>query len=267
MKHLISTLSGVLVLPFLCHAQTEYTDSVGIVTGLEADSAKLMTAPSVFSKGDTIPAYYSMAYRYESLPEPMFSHSMSQPFELKVPELSFAPGQGTVYSWPSGEVVATIGTTVYPGLMRIESGSLGINQQVGNFTLYGGGIANKYGYFQGLHTQYGVNGSISYQFNPKVSVTAFGTYYFGNPPVLGPGLPMLPAMIGYYGVSKFGGYVDYDAGERVGVMVGGQAVQQVGTQKYEAEPIVTPYIKLGNGKRKFSIGLPVGQILHGLMRR
>ena len=73
---------------------------------------------------------------------------------------------------------------------------------------------------------------------------------------------MSPAMLGYYQRSAFGGYINYRINERTGILVGGQAVQQTGTNKYQFEPIVTPYYKVG----KVVIGLPVGQILNGIIR-
>ena len=33
---------------------------------------------------------------------------------------------------------------------------------------------------------------------------------------------------------------------------------------YEMEPILTPYINVGHGKKKIGIGLPVGQIIYGI---
>ncbi len=73
---------------------------------------------------------------------------------------------------------------------------------------------------------------------------------------------MIPAMVGNYGVSTFGGYMSYQFNNTFGVDVGAQTVQQFGTNKYYVEPIVTPTVKLG----KVKIGLPVGQILHGIIR-
>ena len=61
-------------------------------------------------------------------------------------------------------------------------------------------------------------------------------------------------MIGYYGRSTFGGYFDFQINERWGVQTGMQTVQQVGTNRYKAEPIVTPYYRIN---KKVAIGLPV----------
>lgn len=87
-------------------------------------------------------------------------------------------------------------------------------------------------------------------------------------PTMPDGSPMPPSMIGYYDVSRFGGYMNYKASERFGIQVGGQAVERMGERnRYEIEPIATPYVNVGKGKKKIGIGLPVGQILNGLLRR
>lgn len=186
--------------------------------------------------------------------------------ELGLPDFGFSTGQASVFRWRGGELVAAGATVAMPGLMGLENGSLGVAQHFGNFSVYGGGIVNKYGYFRGLHTQYGLNGSVSYRFSPRLSVTGFGTYYFGRSPMMPNGLPLAPSMAGYYGVSTFGGYVDMKLNDRFGVEVGGQTVQQIGTRRYEPEPIVTPYVNVGSGKTKVHIGLPVGQIIYGILR-
>ena len=198
---------------------------------------------------------------------PFYNHSVSAPLKLNIPDFSFVPGHASIFRWMNGEFITSGGTTVYPGLMQIDCGVLGLFHRFGNFDLYVGGRVNKYGYFRGVHTQYGVDGSVTYNLSPTTSFTAFGSYYFGRPPMIGGGLPMPPAMVGYYDTSKFGGYVNQPLGERFGVLVGGQTVQQVYTWEYRPEPIVTPYVKVGTGKKKVAIGLPVGQILHGILTR
>jgi len=250
-------ISAIITLPSLCFAQTERADSLTSLR--DTISIPEHTAPLL--------TYNDFSYSYIPRGEYLLDNHATRPSELNLPTFSIIPGQASLYSWGGGGIVAAGGTSVYPGLMHIDTGAISIYQQAGNLTIQAGGIANKYGYPFGVHTQYGINGAITYRFSPKISLTAFGTYYFGQPPVIGTGLPMPPAMVGYYGASKFGGYVDYSGSEHVGVMVGGQAVQQVGTQRYEFEPIVTPYIKIGEGKKKVIIGLPVGQVVYGILRR
>ena len=93
-----------------------------------------------------------------------------------------APGTAYIPLWRNGGLLAMGDRTVLPGLMLIDSGSIGLMQDVGHLSLYFGGVANKYGYFNGLHTQYGVNGTVRYDFSSRFSAIGFGTYYFGRPP-------------------------------------------------------------------------------------
>lgn len=193
----------------------------------------------------------------------LYNSSTVKPYETEIiPNRFDEPGTAYIPLWKNGGILATGQMTVLPGLMRIYSGSIGFGQQIGNLSLYAGALANKYGFFNGLYTQYGVNTSLQYSFNPSLSIVGYGTYYFGQPPLMGNGLPMPPSMIGYFGVSTFGGYVNYQFNETFGLQVGGQAVQQFGTNKYMLEPIVTPTVKVG----KVRIGFPVGQIVNGMIR-
>ncbi|MBD5281274.1 MAG: hypothetical protein HDS35_12190 [Bacteroides sp.] len=263
MKTYILTFIICLSAPLAVFAQREASDTIS----LRCDSlAKTVNIDGV-GKRDSLTSDFRLPYQYVHESNPLFNYIDSKPLDLNIPDFTFDPGVASIFRWTNGEVMASGATVVYPGLMQIDSGTLGIFQRFGNVDFYAGGKVNKYGYFRGVHTQYGVDGSVTYNLSPTTSFTAFGTYYFDRPPMMGGGLPMLPAMVGYYDTSKFGGYVNQAVGERFGVLVGGQAVQQVGTQVYRPEPIVTPYIKFGNGKKKLSIGLPVGQILHGILTR
>lgn len=157
----------------------------------------------------------------------------------------------------------------YPGMMNKEVGSIGATFGDDKMHLYVGGILNKYAYYGGMLRQIGVNSEFTYQFSSPVSFTAFAYYYGNNPlPIMPNGEYMPPSMLGYYDVSKFGGYINYSTSERFGIQVGGQVVERMGPQNsYEFEPIVTPYIGVGRGKKKIGIGLPVGQIIYGIFGR
>lgn len=260
MKHLIAVI--IIVFPIFLFGQTKQRDEIGLAPNA-MDSIKLEVGGMSGIQKDT--CSFSNSYKQATSPLPLYGEVQSS--VLYAPGLSIRPGLSMPLSWHSGEIIATGGVMEMPGLMRVNSGYLGIFQRAGNFSFYIGGAANKYGYFQGVHTQYGLNGSVSYRLSSGVSFTAFGVYYFGNPPTMNYGLPMSPSMIGYYGVSKFGGYLDYQVNERFGIEMGGQHVQQVGTGRYEFEPIATPYVNIGNGKTKVHIGLPVGQIIYGIFKR
>ena len=259
-EHLLALLLAVI--PLACFSQTELNDSISFMQNkFEGVNMEGVIKPDSLSSVKITESYY---YEYAPALRPLFPYTLAQPLDLQIPDFNFTRGHASLFNWNSGAIVASGGTRSFPGLMQIDSGTLGICQSVGNFTFHAGGIVNKYGYFNVLHTQYGLNGSISYQFTPRLSATLFGEYYFGQPPRMANGMPMPPAMIGYYGRSTFGGYFDFQINERWGVQTGVQTVQQVGTNRYKAEPIVTPYYKVS---KKVAIGLPVGQILYHLLKK
>ena len=254
-------LSLLLLFPLAAFAQIEMPDT--IANGLPHPALRFETneLPDSLSPEN---GHASYLWDYYTSIDPLFAYIPPQVIDLHIPDLYSTPGQAVPFCWGSGAVVASGGVQTFPGLMQIDNGAIGIHQQIGNLSLYAGAIAHKYGYFRGLHTQYGIDGSISYQIAPRLSVTAFGEYYFGRPPLMANGMPMPPSMVGYYGRSKFGGYVDYQIDERWGVQTGVQTVNQFGANRYEAEPIVTPYYKIS---KKVAIGLPVGQILYHILKK
>ncbi len=258
MKAIFTILLAILATT--ASAQTEIisipleVDSIGIENSIISDSniyGDLFPSPTL-----SAPRLPLSFYPYTHYYKPYKSAT------LQIPSLSFMPGQSNLYSWRNGSIMATVAEMDLPGLMHIDNGAIGISQSYENISLYLGVAANKYGFYQGLHTQYGITGNLSYYFSPHISFTAYGTYYFGVPPTLNGVLPMSPGMLGYYQRSTFGGYINYRINDRSGILVGGQAVQQTGTNRYQFEPVVTPYFKVG----KVVIGLPVGQILNGIIR-
>lgn len=196
------------------------------------------------------------------LSSPTLSFSQTGQMTYIIPNLSFVPGEAGLSLWSGGGITAAGRMTEIPGLMHVDTGTLVLTQQLGNTTISLGGVANKYGYFHGVHMQYGLTGNVSYSIIPSLAITLFGTYYFGSPPLMANKMTMPHSMAGYYGVSNFGGYADYKINNNFGVQVGGQAIQKIGTNQYQFEPIVTPYVKVG----KVGIGLPVGQIMNGVIR-
>lgn len=254
----------ILLMPliaFSCFAQSEYGDSLSAELTIAPDSLSyrnMPTLPPAVPHRDITRHRQNIAYSHNP---PLFI-SQGDSARLYLPDISFIPGHVSPFSWRSGNIFVSGETTHYPGLMNIDSGAIGVFQRFGDFSLSASGIVNNYGYFRGVHTQYGLNGNMSYRFSHNISATVFGTYYFGTPPVMGGGLPISPAMVGYYGASSFGGHIDYRVNDNFGVQVGVQTVQQIGTDHYRMEPIVTPYVKVG----KIGIGLPIGQIIHGLIR-
>lgn len=232
---------------------------------MEVDSMKVKYSPVTYSviQGDMFvipPISASISPIGLNLNTNLYNFSDDTPF--KIPSYAFLPGQSNLFSWSNGAIMATGADKDMPGLMHMNQGAITLFQNYGPISLNTGVIANKYGYYQGVHTQYGIMGNISYHISPSLSLTAYGTYFMGNVPTMNGGLPLPPGMLGYYQRSTFGGYFNYRFNKRYGILVGGQAVQQTGTHDYKFEPVVTPYFKVG----KIDIGLPVGQILNGIIR-
>lgn len=176
---------------------------------------------------------------------------------------------GMIYNADNFSILGSAVSNHYTGLMNKDSGFLGVSFGNDRMNFYVGGIVNKYGFYGGLLRQLGVNGRFTYHLSSPWSFTAFAYYYGRNRmPIMPDGSPIPPSMLGYYEVSRFGGYINYSPSERFGIQVGGQVVERMGDRNhYEVEPIATPYIKVGRGKKKIGIGLPVGQILNGLLGR
>lgn len=163
---------------------------------------------------------------------------------------------GEIASWYRGGISGFTGSESLPGMMGIEQGRISLYQSVGNFTFTAYGEALKYGFYRGLRTSTGFGGSVNYMLNDNVSFTVFGSYYTS------PG-SMLPSMAGYTSIPMFGGYADFRLGDRWGVQVGAQSYRSVMTQRWEAQPIVTPYFKLSKDTK---IGVDIGGILYQLVR-
>lgn len=176
---------------------------------------------------------------------------------------------GVIYNNDNLQISGNVDIAAYPGMMNKATGTLGVSVQNEKLSFYVGGIVNKYSFYSGLIRQPGIHGSFTYRFSSPLSFTAYAYYYGRNAmPMMPDGSPMPPSMLGYYDVSRFGGYLNYRATEKLGILMGGQMVERHGPRNYyEVEPIATPYINVGRGKKKIGIGLPVGQIIYGLFGR
>ncbi|MDE7411243.1 MAG: hypothetical protein K2M94_04310 [Paramuribaculum sp.] len=175
---------------------------------------------------------------------------------LPVRFASLSPGISPIVSWDGGGITAYGNVSQNPGLMSMATGGISFSQKFGQLTLTMTASADKYGYFSGLQTGYGIGGNLSYRITQNLSLTLFGNYYTQL-------LPLTPAMAGYFNSSNFGGYLSYDFNDRWGVSVGAKTERSLYTGKWETRPIVTPYYKVSE---KVSIGADVGGILYEVVR-
>ncbi len=163
----------------------------------------------------------------------------------------------SVAVWNGGAAGAYGGIDHYPGLMAIETGGIFLRQNFGKVTFETQAFAEKYGYFNGLTTTYGIGGNFEWRIDEKLSLHAFGTYRRNN--VMLPS----PALQGFAGTSYYGGFMRWDTSSHWGIDVGAQNVYNTSLRSWEVKPIVRPYYKFSNGK---TIGVNVGSILYGILQ-
>ncbi len=148
-------------------------------------------------------------------------------------------------------------TTHMTGLMDMSSGQVALHQNFGRWQLTASAVANKYwmSWQHQLSTQYGVGGMLGYQLSNNVSLYAFGYYYATNPLVC-------PAMFPYVNSTTYGGYADVRFSKTFGSKVGVRRYLNPMSGQWTTEPIVSPYIKIGDSKLEF----PIGSLLKSFIR-
>ena len=146
MKAYILTFIICLEAPLTGFAQREASDTIS----LRCDSLAKSINIGGLVKSDNLTSYIGPTFQYALESTPLVDNSASAPLKLNIPDFSFVPGHASIFRWMNGEFITSGGTTVYPGLMQIDCGALGVFHRFGNFDLYVGGRVNKYGYFRGV---------------------------------------------------------------------------------------------------------------------
>lgn len=164
--------------------------------------------------------------------------------------------QGRIASWDTGFAAGSGHRTTLPGLFSVQSADLAVTQQFGNLTLSALLTADRYQLWRGIHDRFGVHGSASYSFSDHVSLTLFGSYH-NNSPFLS------PAAVPYIGNTGFGGFFTFQ-GDRFGIDLGAERVYDPMRRSWTTVPIVTPHIRFND---KFSLDLPVGWLIQGLLEK
>lgn len=258
------------------HSAHAVTDNPETPLTVAPDSLPLHPSSPQLPTPDIAPAPPTASYRPISIDAPSIYSQPAATLEVSPLMMAairsgvqqpFTPGVVTPIAWQGGAVVAAGSVNSLQGMMAVESGRIGITQQFGPLSLYAGGVANKYGFYRGLHTQYGLEASAAYQLTPQLALIASGSYY-ANPsiPLMGPGVPMPPSMMGYYGSTQFRLTADYQINSWLGVEAGGRMDRALGTGRYMATPVVTPYVSFGDGPNKVKLGIPVGEIVYHMLR-
>lgn len=77
----------------------------------------------------------------------------------------------------------------HPGMLTVQKLNLDATYYSGGFAAIAGATVNRY-HAMGIHTQYGLHGSLTYRFSPGVSATLFGEYNNSTPWVLHGNVPL-----------------------------------------------------------------------------
>lgn len=162
--------------------------------------------------------------------------------------------EGVVKSWENGALTGGSYRETAPGLLSRQNVSLGITQNVDNFTFSLGTSVDRYMLARRMKTIYGINGAITYNFNSNISATIFGQYYNNNPYYSMAAMP-------YIGTSRFGGFFTLQ-GETLGIDLGVQRYYDTYARRWTTSPIITPKIKFNNN---FTLALPVGELVKDIL--
>lgn len=163
-----------------------------------------------------------------------------------------AHGAAALKLWKNAYLGFEGSTYHLPGLMNTETGIVALHQDWGRWHFTAMAVANKYWmpWQRTLSTQYGIGGTVGYDLSEAVTLHAFGYYYATQ-------MQVGPAFSPYMNTTSFGGFADVRFSKTLGTHVGVQRYMNPMNGKWTTEPIVSPYIKLGNSK----IVLPLGSIL------
>ena len=138
----------------------------------------------------------------------------------------------------------------YIGLMDVQSVSGNMQYSFGAINMQGGLIANRYHYYRGIISQYGLSGQIVYSFNPNLSATIFGTYYNTNPFISMAAFPFVPT-------TSYGGYMTV-GNNSFYMNLGVERRYNTFERKMETVPIISPELKISN---KVTVELPLGDLV------
>lgn len=198
-----------------------------------------------------------------------------QPLSIQTPALllsstSFSSCQA-IYTAPHIELGKTDGQDLprwiilsasareYPGLMRTETGTLGVSGQNGNFSYNAYAGAIKYATFHTLETSYIIGGEATLHFNPSLSLTVFGAYYTRNPYL---GMAAYP----YIQTTNFGGYMTISPNTAFSLSLGAKSYYDPFARRMEVDPIITPTLKVGKVKVGVDVGHAAKNYIHSLFR-
>src|SRR5574344_265526 len=163
---------------------------------------------------------------------------------------------GSIMEWRNGTLYGNSEDVSMATLMRMQGAELNAVQRYGNFTFSLTLSANRYnfpannrlemGKTISQQNQFGIGGSIQYDFNENVSATVYG-HYISNP------FYYSMAAFPYISTSSYGGYFTLHNGD-TGIDMGGNNYYDPFARRWQTDPIIRPKFKIGKVKMDIDLG-------------
>lgn len=163
---------------------------------------------------------------------------------------------GAIKTWDGGFILGASSYRTMPGLATIGAASIGVTQNLGNWTLSTGISAEKYNFPHSNYNNFGLNASATFHVNSNVSFSAFGNY---STNAIFNSMASMP----YISQSVYGGYMTLITNnQKWGVDLGAQRYYDPYSHRWITVPIVQPYY-LYHGQK---IGLDFGGLIYNLFQ-
>ena len=172
------------------------------------------------------------------------------PNAYRVPRFDYSPARGSYLpQWQGGGMWGSSSQSGNILWGYTNSASMGIYQQMGDWTAMGGLQLTKYGVMYNTAT---LTGQLSWRPSRNFGVTVFGNYM--------PGTFMSPINLGPSW--NYGGYVTLQSNGMLGIDLGAQTYYDpIGG--HQVTPIVMPYLNINGAK----LGIDLGPLIQDALQR
>lgn len=169
--------------------------------------------------------------------------------------------------WSSGGIITEVGGgyltgagshTTYPGMGDMASASIAFTKFLGDRLAVTAGLTgNKYHFDRSAWNDYGVFSNASFRLNERLSLNAFGQYYFNQRFHSVATMPFL-------GGASYGGTLGWKASETFSLDMGARRLYDPYTGQWRTLPIVQPTLYLLGAPISFDAGPLIYQVLGNL---
>lgn len=169
--------------------------------------------------------------------------------------------------WSSSGVIARLGggyltgagsRTTYPGMGNMANATVAFMMPMGDrMTVTAGVTGSKYHFDRNVWNDYGVFGNASFKLNDRLSLNAFGQYFFNQRFHSVAAMPFL-------GSSSYGGTLGWKASDKFSLDVGARRIYDPYTGQWRTLPVVQPTLNLLGAPISLDVGPLIYQVLNNL---